>query len=352
MKNQKTTGLLAGRELPSPSAIFDPAATAHYNCQGTQYVTSNPALNMSKGPLVSVVICSHNRSADVAECLEALMPQIGAKAEVVLVDSASDPGNQAEMARLAAHYPALRLIRLNEPGVSLARNRGVELASADWVVFLDDDAIPFPDWLEKLLAALAAAPPTQAVIGGGILPKWPKGVDGELYSKRWRMFLSIADADTAGSVTEGYTVACANYAIRRRVLLDLGGFSEEFGRIGESLVSGADSHITKYVLDAGLGANFDPTFKIYHKISPQRLKLPWILRRTFWEGVSDVWIFRSHHLPLPPHLQPLKLLASLPVLLLLSLLQFKNHDYKIRAAMCLGACLSLLRPPPAAKKAL
>src|SRR5258707_13105259 len=127
---------------------------------------------MNKGSLVSIVICSHNRSADVSECLEALMPQICAEAEVILVDSASDPKNEAEMAKLAILYPAVNLTRVDEPGLSLARNRGVHLAAGDWVVFLDDDAVPFPDWLRKLFAAVAAAAPTQAVIGGGLYQRW------------------------------------------------------------------------------------------------------------------------------------------------------------------------------------
>src|ERR1700693_3132044 len=101
---------------------------------------------------------------------------------------------------------------------------------------------------------MAAAPPTQAVIGGGIYPRWPDGMNGEYLSKRWKMFLSIAEADRAGSVTDGYELKGANYAIRRSVLLDVGGFSERLGRIGESLISGEESHVTQSVLDAGLGA--------------------------------------------------------------------------------------------------
>ena len=46
------------------------------------------------------------------------------------------------MTETAARHPEVKLIRVVEPGVSLARNRGVELASADWVVFLDDDVVP------------------------------------------------------------------------------------------------------------------------------------------------------------------------------------------------------------------
>jgi glucosyl-dolichyl phosphate glucuronosyltransferase len=297
---------------------------------------------MKKGPFVSIIICSHNRSADVSDCFNSLMPQIGPEAEVILVDSASDPKNQAELAKLATLFPLLKLIRVDHPGLSLARNRGVHRATADWIVFLDDDAVPFPDWLEKLLATLTAASPTQAVIGGAIYPQWPDGMNGDHLSERWKMFLSLSEADRPGSVTDGYTVNGANYAIRRRVLLDIGGFPERLGRVGGSLISGDDCHVTQSVLDAGLSAGFDPAFKIYHKISRERLKLSWILRRTFWEGVSEMRMFRSRGQPLPRHLRPLKLTASLPILLFLSIVRFQNHDYKLRLAMCVGACRSLL----------
>jgi glucosyl-dolichyl phosphate glucuronosyltransferase len=297
---------------------------------------------VNKGPFVSVVICSHNRSADVSECLDALIPQIGPEVEVILVDSASDPKNEAELAKLATLYPAVNLTRVDQPNLSLARNRGVQLAAGAWVAFLDDDAVPFPDWLAKLSATVAAASPTQAVIGGGIYPRWPDGMTGEHLSQRWKMFLSLAEADRPGSVTDGYTVNGANYVILRRVLLEVGGFSEKLGRVPARLISGDDRQVTKSVLDAGLEAGFDPAFKVYHKISRERLKISWILRRTFWEGVSEMRIFRSGGLPLPSHLRPIKLFASLPILLLLSIVNFKNHDYKIRLAMCIGACTSLV----------
>ena len=298
---------------------------------------------MNKGPVVSIVICSHNRSADVSECVGALIPQLGAQAEIILVDSASDPNDMANMAKLAILYPTVKLTRVDKLGLARARNCGVHLAAGEWVVFLDDDAVPFPDWLEKLLAAVSSAPPNQAVIGGGIYPRWPHGMSGERLSKRWKMFLSLAEADKPGSVTDGYAVNGANYAIRRCVLLDIGGFPERLGRIGASLISGDESHVTQSVLDAGLDAGFNPSFKVYHKISRERLRLSWILRRTFWEGFTTVRHFRSRDLPLPSHLRPIKLIASLPVLLILSIVHFHNHDWKIRLAMCLGSCMDLLR---------
>ena len=282
--------------------------------------------HMNKDLLVSIIICTHNRSADVSDCLGALIPQIGRQAEVILVDSASDPNDTAELKKLAMLYSVVKLTRVEEPGLSLARNCGVNLAAGEWVVFLDDDAVPFPDWLENLLAAVSAASPTQAVLGGGIYPRWPDGMSGEHLSKRWKIFLSLAEDEEPGSVTDGYAVHGANYAIRRRVLLDIGGFSERLGRVGASLISGDDSLVTQSILDAGLGVGFDPSFKVYHKISRERLKISWIMRRSFWEGFSTIRIFRSRNQPLPPHLRPIKLVASLPFLLMLSIIHFQNHD--------------------------
>jgi glucosyl-dolichyl phosphate glucuronosyltransferase len=293
-----------------------------------------------EGLLASIVICSHSRGADVAECLAALIPKINDQAEVILVDSASDEKDRATRVDLVNQYPSVKLTRVDQPGLSLARNRGAQLAVGDWVVFLDDDAVPFPNWFDKLLAVLGAASPEQAVIGGAIYPRWPDGMSGEHLSKRWKMFLSLAEANEPGSVTDGYAVNGANYAVRRRVLLDFGGFSERLGRIGTSLISGEDSHVTKRVLDAGLRAGYHPGFKVYHKISPERLKVSWILRRAFWEGVGEIRKFRSRDLPLPAHLRPIKLIASLPIPLLLSIVHLQDHDYKIRLAMCLGACMS------------
>ena len=298
--------------------------------------------HMNKDLLISIIICTHNRSADVSDCVGALIPLIGRQAEVILVDSASDPNDRTELTKLAMLYSVVKLTRVEEPGLSRARNCGINLAAGEWVVFLDDDAVPFPDWLENLLAAVSAASPTQAVIGGGIYPRWPDGTSGEHLSKRWKIFLSLAEADEPGSVMDGYAVHGANYAIRRRVLLDIGGFPERLGRVGASLISGDDSLVTQSILDAGLGAGFDPSFKVYHKISPERLKISWIVRRSFWEGFSSIRTFRLREQPLPPHLRPAKLVVSLPFLLVLSIVHFQNHDWKMRLAMCIGACVSLL----------
>ncbi len=53
----------------------------------------------------------------------------------------------------------MRSERIAEPGISLARNLGLRVATSEWVAFLDDDALPAPDWADQLLPLLAAASP-------------------------------------------------------------------------------------------------------------------------------------------------------------------------------------------------
>jgi glucosyl-dolichyl phosphate glucuronosyltransferase len=298
---------------------------------------------MNQGTLFSIIICSHNRSDDLSECVASVVPQLGGQAELIVVDSASGPEEQAKARNLVPLYPDLKLVRVDQPGLSLARNSGVRQAAGEWVIFLDDDVIPFADWASQLERALEGAPLNQAVIGGGIIPRWPKGVNGRNLSKRWKMFLSLAEDEKPGKASEGAAVNGANYAIRRRVLSEIGGFPENLGRIGQSLISGDEAHVTQRALDAGWEVDFDPSFKVYHKISSERLTMSWILRRTYWEGFSAARVFRSRAMAVPSSMGIFKLISSLPLLFIFSIIFFRDDDWKMRLAMCLGSCVSILK---------
>ena len=113
---------------------------------------------------VSAVVPTKNRSHLLAGTVRALLEQTVVPDEIVVVDqSATDAGRRLvqELVEAAppARRPALRYLR--EPainGAAAARNTGLDLSHGDIVVFVDDDVVPAPDVLGRLLAHYARAP--------------------------------------------------------------------------------------------------------------------------------------------------------------------------------------------------
>ena len=92
---------------------------------------------------------------------------------VLLVDSGSTGDAPARLRRLARQHPGASLIRMEQPGLSVARNAGAAAARTPYIAYIDDDAVPAPDWVERILAALESQrrrPPS--LLGGRILPRW------------------------------------------------------------------------------------------------------------------------------------------------------------------------------------
>src|SRR5271165_4336988 len=122
---------------------------------------------------LTVCICTHDRPHYVRDCLEGLRRQTGAEGRfaTLVVDSGSPEPARSALQDLTRHYPVSRLIRVDEPGVSVARNVGAAAAASEYIAYIDDDAIPAEDWVAAILAALGSRDPP-AVLGGRILPKW------------------------------------------------------------------------------------------------------------------------------------------------------------------------------------
>jgi len=105
---------------------------------------------------VSVIVLNWNGAAVLPRCLDALQAQTFGDFEVLVLDNASTDGSVDEV---ELRWPGFRLVQFERNlGFSLANNRGARLARGQWLVFLNNDAFPRPDWLECLLEATLAWP--------------------------------------------------------------------------------------------------------------------------------------------------------------------------------------------------
>jgi len=110
---------------------------------------------------LSVIIPPWNGLRHLPACLEALLPQLPADGEVLLVDNGSTDGTAAWV---RAAHPGVRLLELGRnTGFAGGVSAGLRAADGELLLLLNNDAFVEPCCLEALLGALAARPDVGAV---------------------------------------------------------------------------------------------------------------------------------------------------------------------------------------------
>lgn len=191
----------------------------------------------------SVVVPTHNRKHLLRLCLQGVLGQQYPNYEVIVVDDGSTDGTEAMVKR---DFPQIHYIR-QEPkrGPAAARNRGIQAATGDIIAFTDDDCVPPPDWLARLAQGFVDYPQA-AAIGGiqeaseqvlrtHILARYERFVTRKVYG--------LGREPVVGSPAPGGT---NNLAVRRRTLLEIGGFDETF-----PVAAGEDADLLRRLAQRG-----------------------------------------------------------------------------------------------------
>ena len=111
----------------------------------------------------------------------------------------------------------IRFIRLTDPSIPRAMNRGLCEARQDFVLFVDDDIVPEPGLLQNHLHALERT--GAALVAGRVVQPWHEGKDFSDYSG---FHFASMQARWVGEFMGG------NFSVRREIALRLGGFDEQF----------------------------------------------------------------------------------------------------------------------------
>jgi peptidoglycan/xylan/chitin deacetylase (PgdA/CDA1 family)/GT2 family glycosyltransferase/SAM-dependent methyltransferase len=131
---------------------------------------------------VSVIIPAYNGAATLEETLKSLQAQTLSNWEAIVIDDGSQDETVAVAAQLAEQDSRIRLFRQANGGVCSARNRGIQEARFDWLLFLDADDWVAPDYLEKM-TGMAGFDPSLDLIHCGWTCVAPDGtLMGEKYA--------------------------------------------------------------------------------------------------------------------------------------------------------------------------
>jgi O-antigen/teichoic acid export membrane protein/glycosyltransferase involved in cell wall biosynthesis len=237
-------------------------------------------------PVLSVVVCTHNRPDDVRNCLSRLIAQQTPDMEIIVVDSASQSEARGTLLDFTAAQSDIRVELCERAGLAEARNRGLACAHGEWIALLDDDAAPDGDWAAEALDLLAALPHNVGVVGAHTYPLWPEGAAPNL-PPLWRGLLSLIDDEKDGDCTEAPRFVGANMFFRRAPLLEGGGFSPRFGRVGKLLLSGDEIFAARAMAQRGWRLWYSNRPRAGHRVPAERLKPAWFRQRMYWEGVTQ-----------------------------------------------------------------
>ncbi|MCU1288027.1 MAG: glycosyl transferase family 2 [Acidobacteria bacterium] len=173
--------------------------------------------------MVSVIVPTHNRSDALAHTLTNLsQQQFNESWEVIVINNNCADDTDAVVDSQREKFPvALELVYEKKPGAAAARNAGARIAKGEFLVFIDNDILTEPDFLEKHLRALQANENCWIVGAIANLPEHETSLLG-LFRK------SAAPVDTRTEFSETFELTGANSSLPRRHFIELGGFDENF----------------------------------------------------------------------------------------------------------------------------
>jgi cellulose synthase/poly-beta-1,6-N-acetylglucosamine synthase-like glycosyltransferase len=244
----------------------------------------------------SIIVPTFNRPNEVIELLDSLIQQTFRDYEVILADGS--PGTQVK--DIADRYILrLPLLYLYEKGlgISESRNRGVQKASGDYVIFLDSDCITPPTYLDTIERHLAENP---AEVFGG-----PDATHASFTAVQKAISYTMTSPFTTGGIRGRkkhmgkYQPRSFNMGVAREAFLKVGGFSE--------LKVSEDIDLSIRLDNAGYRTVLIPEAFVYHKRRSTFYKF-YKQTNSFGRGRVDLAIRHSNAL------KPLHMLPSLFVL--------------------------------------
>mgnify|MGYP000836852180 FL=1 len=164
----------------------------------------------------SVIVPVYNVQAYLSACVKSVVEQAGpADWECILVDDGSTDACPAMCDAFAQLCPGVTVIHRSNGGLAAARNTGIKAAKGKWLLFLDSDDYWPPHMLEKLRAALAAAPGYRWYVCRYLEQDESQGMDAKPYPGPVEQFTPGPDADPDYAARVARLYAAGHWAVWR-----------------------------------------------------------------------------------------------------------------------------------------
>lgn len=223
----------------------------------------------------SVIVCTRNGAARISSGLHAIAALTGGPFETIVVNDGSTD-ETAEI--IAREFPKVRLINLSPSGLSAARNTGAQQATGEILVYTDDDCLPDHEWLVRLDRAFAN--PAIAAAGGPNLPPHARSAEEAIVNAAPGAPSHVLIDDTRAEHLPG-----CNFAVRRDVFYEIGGFNPAFRTAGD------DVDFCWRLLDAKHELAFVPGAFVWHH---RRATIFGFFKQQIGYGLAERLLIQHH----------------------------------------------------------
>lgn len=206
---------------------------------------------------VSIILVSYNRKSFLEDTINYCLTQTFENFEIIVVD-ASEQKLRLSEEFISSCGKKLKYISWDEVGnISRQRNIGIKASSGDYLLFLDDD-VKFEENLIEIILKRFSELNADALTG--IIEASHRKVSKEVnvYKKDPMMYLGQPSFHQNDFLVQTYLISAACFAVKRKILLAIGGFDEQVQGVFD------DSDVGIRLTNAGYLVYHDNSFSVYH----------------------------------------------------------------------------------------
>lgn len=242
---------------------------------------------------VSIIICTLGKSS-LKKCLESVYNQKYKNFEVIIV---SPNESIREMILDNDHkFSNVKFLISDKASVSRQKNIGIKYASGEIIGFIDDDAIADVEWISHLLRHYDNE--DVMCVGGKIVPKFLGDIPEELRSLPQDIFKgflgeTLLEFDES-TIINRPVLWGSNISFRKKIFKIIGDFDEDLGKTKDKLLCEEEIDIQSRILHKGYKIVYEPKSFVIHLIDAEKLTKNYFIKRSFWQGFSEVIKIRKY----------------------------------------------------------
>ncbi|WP_069129965.1 glycosyltransferase [Rhodohalobacter halophilus] len=245
---------------------------------------------MIKETFITIAICTYNRASYLRDTLNDLANQTAENSqfEILVIDNNSSDQTQEVCRKFQEANSNLqfRVVKEKKQGLSYARNRAIEEAETDTLLYIDDDVELKSDFVSAAIDYMNRYP--EAVCAGGrIFVRFDESEPDWIPDELMPMFGLHDLGDDERFYPKTNFPRGGNMLIKKEVFDTIGQFDTDLGRIGKQLLGSEEKAFFDRAREHGYHLHYWPSMSLHHRIGQKRLTKEYLKNQSIGIGLSE-----------------------------------------------------------------